>query len=133
MTALRAALDALPKVGLHRHLEGTMRPRVSDLAGGAKGIPLPTTDPSELYSYESLDGFLDVLWLVQATLMARAGWGQAGLRGRCGQRRARGGPQRVLLHTGHALGCRDVLEGGARRGSTKASPRQSPRARRPAS
>lgn len=78
MTALRAALDALPKVELHCHIEGTMRPRtVIDLAG-ANGIPLPTADPSQLYSYESLDSFLDVFWLVQSTLMVRADWARLG-------------------------------------------------------
>ncbi|GAA4412243.1 adenosine deaminase [Fodinibacter luteus] len=74
MTALRAALEALPKVELHCHIEGTMRPQtVIDLAG-ANGIPLPTADPTELYSYDSLDSFLDVFWLVQSTLTTRADW-----------------------------------------------------------
>jgi adenosine deaminase len=74
MTALSAALDALPKVELHCHLEGTMRPAtVVDLAR-RNGVPLPTTDPTELYRYESLDGFLRVFWLVQSTLAGREDW-----------------------------------------------------------
>jgi adenosine deaminase len=74
MTPLRAALDALPKVELHCHIEGTMRPQtVVDLAR-ANSVPLPTSDPTELYRYDSLDGFLRVFWLVQATLSGREDW-----------------------------------------------------------
>ena len=74
MAALRSALDALPKVELHCHIEGTMRPQtVIDLAH-ANGVPLPTSDPTELYSYDSLDGFLEIFWLVQSTLSTRADW-----------------------------------------------------------
>ncbi len=68
------ALDRLPKVELHCHVEGTMRPRtVVDLAG-RNGISLPTADPTELYRYSSLDTFLDVFWLVQSTLATRDDW-----------------------------------------------------------
>ena len=68
------ALDRLPKVELHCHVEGTMRPRtVVELARG-NGIPLPTADPTELYRYTSLDTFLQVFWLVQSTLGGRADW-----------------------------------------------------------
>ncbi|SNQ47346.1 Adenosine deaminase [Frankia canadensis] len=77
-TALAAALDALPKVELHCHVEGTMRPAtVVELATRA-GIPLPTTDVTELYSYRSLDEFLSVFWLVQSTLTGRDDWARLG-------------------------------------------------------
>jgi adenosine deaminase len=78
MTALGAALDALPKVELHCHLEGAMRPEtVVDLAR-ANAVPLPTSDPTELYRYDSLDGFLRVFWLVQSTLARREDWARLG-------------------------------------------------------
>lgn len=78
MTALAAALDALPKVELHCHLEGAMRPgTVVDLAR-KNAVPLPTSDPTELYRYDSLDGFLRVFWLVQSTLADRADWARLG-------------------------------------------------------
>jgi adenine deaminase len=68
------ALDRLPKVELHCHVEGTMRPRtVVDLAR-KNGIPLPTSDPTELYRYSNLDTFLEVFWMVQSTLGDRADW-----------------------------------------------------------
>jgi adenosine deaminase len=74
MEALLRALDALPKVDLHCHIEGTMRPAtVVDLAK-KNGISLPTSDPAELYRYDSLDGFLSIFWLVQSTLTEREDW-----------------------------------------------------------
>ena len=74
MEALLRALDALPKVDLHCHIEGTIRPTtVVDLAT-KNGIPLPTSDPAELYTYDSLDGFLSIFWLVQSTLAEREDW-----------------------------------------------------------
>jgi adenosine deaminase len=74
MTALRAALDALPKVELHCHIEGAMRPEtLVDLARG-NSVSLPTSDPIELYRYDSLDGFLRIFWLVQSTLAGREDW-----------------------------------------------------------
>jgi adenosine deaminase len=68
------ALDRLPKVELHCHVEGTMRPEtVVDLAR-KNGIELPSSDPTELYRYSSLDTFLEVFWLVQSTLGSREDW-----------------------------------------------------------
>jgi adenosine deaminase len=68
------ALDRLPKVELHCHVEGTMRPRtVVDLAR-RNGVQLPSADPTELYKYSSLDTFLEVFWLVQSTLATREDW-----------------------------------------------------------
>lgn len=74
MTTLRAALVALPKVELHCHIEGTMRPgTLVDLAR-RNSVPLPTSDPTELYRFDSLDDFLEVFWLGQATLVTREDW-----------------------------------------------------------
>ncbi len=74
MTSLDEALDRLPKVELHCHIEGTMRPAtVLDLAR-KNGIALPTTDLDALYRYDSLDGFLTVFWLVQSCLSSREDW-----------------------------------------------------------
>jgi adenosine deaminase len=66
--------DRIPKVELHCHVEGTVRPEtVAELARKA-GRPLPLDDPSELYRYDSLDAFLSIFWLVQATLVSRDDW-----------------------------------------------------------
>jgi adenosine deaminase len=66
--------DRLPKVELHCHVEGTVRPAtVLDLARTA-GRPLPVDDPTELYHYDSLDTFLAIFWLVQETLASPDDW-----------------------------------------------------------
>ena len=72
------ALDSLPKVELHCHVEGTMRPQTVVELARANGVPLPTGDPQELYVYDSLDGFLRVFWLVQSTLATRGDWARLG-------------------------------------------------------
>jgi adenine deaminase len=71
---LADALDRLPKVELHCHIEGTMRPAtVLDLAT-RNHIPLPTTDLDALYVYGSLNEFLEVFWLVQSCLRTPGDW-----------------------------------------------------------
>jgi adenosine deaminase len=66
--------DRIPKVELHCHVEGTVRPTtVVELARKA-GRPLRVDDPSELYRYDSLDAFLSIFWLVQETLVEPADW-----------------------------------------------------------
>ncbi|MEY2571540.1 MAG: adenine deaminase [Acidimicrobiaceae bacterium] len=73
-STLAAALEALPKVELHCHIEGTMRPAtVVDLAA-KNDVDLPAADPTELYRYDSLQGFLAIFWLVQSTLRDPGDW-----------------------------------------------------------
>jgi adenosine deaminase len=68
------AFDRIPKVELHCHVEGTVRPgTVVELARKA-GRPLPVDDPADLYRYDSLDSFLAIFWLVQETLVTRDDW-----------------------------------------------------------
>jgi adenosine deaminase len=68
------AFDRIPKVELHCHVEGTVRPAtVVELARKA-GRPLQVSDPRQLYRYDSLDTFLAVFWLVQEVLIEPADW-----------------------------------------------------------
>jgi adenosine deaminase len=70
----RDPFDLIPKVELHCHVEGTVRPgTVVELARKA-GRPLPVDDPASLYRYDSLDSFLAVFWLVQETLVEQGDW-----------------------------------------------------------
>jgi adenosine deaminase len=71
---IATALDRLPKAELHCHVEGTMRPATVVELAHQNGIELPTSDPTELYRYTSLDSFLEVFWLVQSTLAKREDW-----------------------------------------------------------
>ena len=66
--------DAIPKVELHCHVEGTVRPLTVVELAEKNGRRLPTEDPSEVYRYDSLDGFLAVFWLVQELLVDREDW-----------------------------------------------------------
>jgi adenosine deaminase len=73
-TPLADALERLPKVELHCHVEGTMRAATVAELAAKNHVPLPCDDPAELYRYDSLDGFLQVFWLVQSVLCDRGDW-----------------------------------------------------------
>jgi adenosine deaminase len=66
--------DAIPKVELHCHLEGTVRPGTVVELARKHGRSLPTEDPTELYRYTSLDSFLEIFWLVQSLIGDRDDW-----------------------------------------------------------
>ena len=72
--SLAEALDRLPKAELHCHIEGTMRAETLIELAVRSGRALPSTDPSQLYRYDSLNGFLDLFWLAQACLESREDW-----------------------------------------------------------
>jgi adenosine deaminase len=73
----RDAYDALPKVELHCHVEGTIRPSTVVELASKNGISLPTNEPTELYRYSSLDSFLEIFWLVQSLLGDPDDWERA--------------------------------------------------------
>jgi adenosine deaminase len=68
------ALDLLPKVELHCHVEGTMRMETLVELAARSGHALDTAEPGELYRYDSLDGFLKLFWLAQSCLTDRDDW-----------------------------------------------------------
>jgi len=69
--------DRLPKVELHCHVEGTIRPSTVLELARAAGRNLPVDDPRDLYRYTSLDSFLEVFWLVQGLLRTPDDWARA--------------------------------------------------------
>jgi adenine deaminase len=71
---LDEALDVLPKVELHCHIEGTMRRATLMELAARSGRSLPTSDSRLLYRFDSLDGFLRVFWLAQSCLETRDDW-----------------------------------------------------------
>lgn len=71
-------LEHLPKVDLHCHVEGTMRPTTVVELAAKNDVELPTSDPAELYTYSDLDSFLEVFWLVQSLLVDRGDWARLG-------------------------------------------------------
>jgi adenosine deaminase len=74
MASLAEALEHLPKVELHCHIEGTMRPATVMELARAHGVLLPTDDVTQLYRYGSLDEFLTIFWLVQSVLQSPCDW-----------------------------------------------------------
>lgn len=66
--------DAIPKVELHCHLEGTVRPSTVVELARKHGRELPTDDPTDLYRFSSLDSFLEIFWLVQSLIGDREDW-----------------------------------------------------------
>ncbi|MDQ2940982.1 MAG: adenosine deaminase [Chloroflexota bacterium] len=66
--------DAMPKVELHCHVEGTVRPSTVVELARKNGRPLPTKDPTKLYRYDSLNSFLKIFWMVQALIADRSDW-----------------------------------------------------------
>src|SRR2546426_6596826 len=71
---LEEALDQLPKVELHCHVEGTMRPQTVAELAAKNGRALPVEDPQDLYHYTSLDEFLSIFWLIQECLTNHEDW-----------------------------------------------------------
>jgi adenosine deaminase len=64
-------LRRLPKVELHCHVEGTLRPQtVVDLAR-KHDVSLPTDDVDRIYDYETIYEFLDIFRLVNSTVVDR--------------------------------------------------------------
>jgi adenosine deaminase len=75
---LADALRALPKVELHCHVEGTMRPETVGALGWKNAVALPDGDIRDLYRYGSLDEFLKIFWLVQSLLKDQGDWERLG-------------------------------------------------------
>ena len=79
-TSVARAAELLPKVELHCHIEGTMRPATLVELAQKNGLELPVpASPTpdelrELFSYVSLDDFLSVFWLVQSALADPGDW-----------------------------------------------------------
>ena len=70
-------LRRLPKVELHCHFEGTVRPATfADLAR-KHGVPLPTDDVDRLYDYDSIYEFLRIFAMVSSTLIDQEDFARA--------------------------------------------------------
>jgi len=64
----------LPKVELHCHVEGTMRPQTVAELAAEHGVALPTASVEELFTYNSLTDFLTVFWFVQSVVRTPEDW-----------------------------------------------------------
>jgi adenosine deaminase len=70
-------LRRVPKVELHCHFEGTVRPGTfADLAR-KHDVPLPTDDVDRLYDYDSIYEFLKIFAMVSSTLIDQEDFARA--------------------------------------------------------
>jgi adenosine deaminase len=64
-------LRSVPKVELHCHVEGTLRPTTVVELAAKHGIELPTTDVDQIYAYDTIYEFLEIFRLVNSTVIDR--------------------------------------------------------------
>jgi len=65
-------LRRLPKVELHCHVEGTLRPQTVAELARSHDIELPTSDVNRIYDYETIYEFLQIFRLVNSTVVTQA-------------------------------------------------------------
>jgi adenosine deaminase len=64
-------LRRLPKVELHCHVEGTLRPTTVAELARKHDIELPTADVDRIYDYETIYEFLQIFRMVNSTVITR--------------------------------------------------------------
>jgi adenosine deaminase len=64
-------LRRVPKVELHCHVEGTLRPATVVELARKHDIALPTTEVDRIYAYETIYDFLEIFRLVNSTVIDR--------------------------------------------------------------
>src|ERR1700759_5557037 len=64
-----ALVRALPKVELHAHLEGTVRPATFAELARKNNVALPVNDVNKLFAFKNLDEFLNVFHLIMQSLV----------------------------------------------------------------
>lgn len=64
-------LRQVPKVELHCHVEGTLRPETVAELAAKHGIELPTDDIDTLYDYDTIYQFLETFRFVNSTVIDR--------------------------------------------------------------
>ena len=70
--ALESFIDAMPKVELHLHLEGSIRPGTLLRIAERNGVDLPARDErgvAQLFNYQSFHEFLTVFMILARSLM----------------------------------------------------------------
>src|SRR5205807_3908573 len=70
-------LRRVPKVELHCHFEGTVRPQTFAELAQKHGVELPTQDADKLYDYDSIYEFLKIFAMVSSTLRDREDFARA--------------------------------------------------------
>lgn len=72
VTERRSRLRALPKVELHCHLEGCVRPQTFIELAARHEVALPTVEPSRVYDYHDMESFMVVFERLCASVLGHA-------------------------------------------------------------
>lgn len=70
-------LRRVPKVELHCHVEGTLRPATVVELAKKHDIALPTDDVDRIYEYETIYEFLEIFRMVNSTVIDQADFARA--------------------------------------------------------
>jgi adenosine deaminase len=109
-------LRRVPKVELHCHFEGTVRPQTfADLAR-KHGVELPTEEADRLYDYDSIYEFLKIFAMVSSTLRDQEDFARAAHESiedgvNLGNLKYREMFFNPTLHTGRGIPYRTVVDG----------------------
>jgi adenosine deaminase len=109
-------LRRVPKVELHCHFEGTVRPQTfADLAK-KHGVELPTQDADKLYDYDSIYEFLKIFAMVSSTLRDQEDFARAAFESiedgvKLGNLKYREMFFNPTLHTGRGIPYKTVVDG----------------------
>ena len=109
-------LRRVPKVELHCHFEGTVRPQTfADLAS-KHGVELPTKEADKLYDYDSIYEFLKIFAMVSSTLRDQEDFARAAFESiedgvKLGNLKYREMFFNPTLHTGRGIPYKTVVDG----------------------
>lgn len=109
-------LRRIPKVELHCHAEGAIRPDTLAELARKNDVALPTATASQLYDYDDLEGFLAIYGLVCRTLLQREDFARIAYESledavRLGNLRYREMFFNPTLHTEYGVSYTDVVDG----------------------
>ena len=113
---LEEFLRRIPKVELHCHVEGAVRPKTLAELATANDVPLPAGPVDDLYHYEDLEGFLRIYELVCRSLRRREDFERVAYESledgvRTGALRYREMFFNPTLHTREGIPYADVVDG----------------------
>jgi adenosine deaminase len=113
---LEGFLRRIPKVELHCHVEGAVRPGTLAELASANDVPLPPGSVDDLYHYEDLEGFLRIYELVCRSLRRREDFERVAYESledgvRLGALRYREMFFNPTLHTREGIPYADVVDG----------------------
>src|SRR5690242_795437 len=109
-------LRRVPKVELHCHVEGTLRPATVLELARAHDIRLATTDVDQVYAYQTIYEFLEIFRMVNSTVIDQGDFARIAYESledgvRLGNLRYREMFFNPTLHTTRGVAMRTIIDG----------------------